>query len=210
MLRMAHAAGLLVLVAAWPHPTAAYFFSQLPPPPIELEANKVFHEAFIAVMQRESDGWQLQPARSRGPAPSGRPPFAHEEMTWRRSNGSYVSVRYSRYSSSEAAAAALAWERAIISVGTYAVKVRVNPGDPPSTLADEAYMPVGGSMLLRRGQFVFRVSTDKGVQRRDFRNVPFVVVSNGEALMSHDYPLARLSALFVADADRVLADAPAR
>ena len=72
------AAPLLLLVFAGAAP------AQLPPPPIEIEADAVFRESFIAVMDKEPGEWQLQPTRSRGPAPTGRPPLAHEEMTWRR------------------------------------------------------------------------------------------------------------------------------
>jgi hypothetical protein len=159
MLRFAHISSLSVLTGAFAAAANAYAFNQLPPRPIEIDANRIFHEAFAGVMQQESDDWQLQPERPTGPAPSGRPPFEHEEMTWRKPDNLFVSVRYSRYSSSDEAAAALKWALARISVATAPVKMQKNFGGPVRDLADEAYIPAtGGSIHLRRGQFVFMVS----------------------------------------------------
>ena len=64
------AAPLLLLVFAGAAP------AQLPPHPIEIEANAVFRESFIAVMDKELGEWQLQPSagsRANGtPAPRAR------------------------------------------------------------------------------------------------------------------------------------------
>jgi hypothetical protein len=118
--------------------------AQLSPHPIEIEANAVFRESFIAVMDKEPGEWRLQPTRARGPAPTGRPPLAHEEMTWRRrgNNDALVSVTYWRYSSSADASHALQYHRKLISVGARDVK----------GFADEAFVPAGGSaVIFRRG-----------------------------------------------------------
>src|SRR5262245_49789247 len=87
-------------------------------PPVEIEANAIFHDAFIAVMEQWPGEWQLQPARPRGPAPTGHPPYAWEEMTWRQRDSEKASVRvtYWRYSSEGDARAALQWYRAGLSV----------------------------------------------------------------------------------------------
>jgi hypothetical protein len=186
---------------------------KLPPPPIEIEADAIFRDAFIQVMAGEGRDWMLQPTRPRGPAASGRPPLAHEEMTWRRNDGSHVRVWYARYASSEDAEVALAWRREVIPIATFVVK----------GLGDEAFYPSTGSksssnrsnLLFRRGPFVFVVSRSETLESPPPPDpdklatvscaAPHcVVISNGEAVMLEGNPLARMSALFLAAADGVL------
>jgi len=184
MLRLDVVAGLLALAQVVPFP-----------PPVALEADQIFHEAFITLMQKESAEWQLQPVPRRGPAPGGRPADATEELRWLRSDGASASVRYARYSSSEAAAAALAWKRAVISIGTSAVKL----GVPPGSIADEAYT-TDRSMWFRRGVFVFEVRLREPV-KPNASEQPAIGL-----LVLKESPLARLSALFLSAADRVLTE----
>ena len=175
------AAALPLLVFAGAAP------AQLPTHPIEIEAHAVFRESFIAVMDKEPGEWQLQPTRARGPAPTGRPPLAHEEMTWRRrdNNDALVSVTYWRYSSSADAGLALQYHRELISVGTRDVK----------GLADEAFEPAGRrNVIFRRGSFVFEVRVRK--PNTDPVPQPSAAIT--------------LSKAFLETADRALADADAR
>ena len=174
-------APLLLLVFAGAAP------AQVSPHPIEIEANAVFRESFIAVMDKEPGGWQLQPMRSRGPAPTGRPPLAHEEMTWRRRDNkdALISVTYWRSSSSAEASLALQYHRELISVGTRDVK----------GFADEAFVPAGGRhVIFRRGSFVFEMSA------RSLNIDPVLQPSSTIAL----------SKAFLDAADRVVLEADAR
>jgi hypothetical protein len=180
---------------------------KLPPPPTEIEADARFRDAFIEVMAREGRDWQLQPSRPRGPARSGRPPLAHEEMAWRRDDGSDVRVSHARFASSEDAEVALAWRRELINVGTWVVK----------GMADEAYYATGSrALLFRRGAFMFTVRYEPSGPRGPLEpvNMPHlcprpendcVVIANGEAVLVNG-SLRRISALFLAAADGVLSD----
>lgn len=195
--------------------------AQLPPRaprPIEVDAR----EAFVEAMGREADEWRLQPptrantdviVRELDGRP-GRRAVHVEEMEWRQSDGSALAVRYARFASSDDAALALAWERTIISVATFAVK----------GLADEAYYPSGarysagrrGHLLFRRGPFVFRVPIDEPRKQASTPPpgelaytcksafTPCVFISDGQAVMSTGHPLARMTRLFLTAADTVL------
>ena len=51
------------------------------PPPTEIAANAIFRDAFIAVMEQEPGSGSFNGHDRGGPAPTGRPPHAWEEMT---------------------------------------------------------------------------------------------------------------------------------
>lgn len=128
------------------------------PRPVEIEANAIFRDAFVAVMEQEPGEWQLQPAQRRGTRD------VPEEMTWRQrgNDKAFVRVLYWRYSSEDDARAALQLYRNVVSIATYEVK----------GFADEAFAPPGGApWRFRRGSFVFQISAEDPV------NLPPMTIS---------------------------------
>jgi hypothetical protein len=119
--------------------------------PVEIEANALFRESFIAVMEQQPGEWQLQPQRPRGHEPEGRVPFAYEEMTWRQADNAkaFVTMTYWRYSSTDDARAHVRWYRELLPVTTFDVK----------DFADEAFWNGSRNVTFRRGSFVFLLST---------------------------------------------------